>query len=141
MIKEIQEEVSAGGVLIRHDRGIKQALLIKVRHYGYELPKGHIEGIETLEQAAERELHEETSLLTKTILGTSLGKLDYTFSFNSKVIHKTVHYYAFTLKEKPAFGEKPSEVKELKWVNKGELSKISLVNEKLRAIISKAFSD
>ena len=138
---EIQEEVSAGGVLIRRHKGIKQALLIKVKYYGYELPKGHPEGDETLEEAAARELCEETSLLSKPIVGFSLGELDYTFSFNDKVIHKTVYYYVFTLNEKPRFAKKPPEVKELKWISKGELNKIPLVNEKLRPIIARAFSN
>lgn len=139
-MKEIQEEVSAGGVLIRLNKGVEQALLIKVRYYGYELPKGHPENDETLEIAAARELCEETGLLSPPILGISLGDLDYTFTYDNKTIHKRVHYYTFTTDEKPKFRNKPQGVKEIRWITKEEVSKISLVNEKLRPIIDKAFS-
>ncbi|MFN8575997.1 MAG: NUDIX domain-containing protein [Candidatus Sericytochromatia bacterium] len=137
-MKEIQEEVSAGGVLIRINNGIKEALVIKVRHYGYEVPKGHPEGIETLEEAATRELCEETSLRNTPIIGISLGDLDYTFTYDNKLIHKKVYYYSFTTKNEPIFGVKPLEVKELRWINQDDLINLSLVNEKLRDIIKKS---
>jgi 8-oxo-dGTP pyrophosphatase MutT (NUDIX family) len=139
-MKEIQEEVSAGGVLVRLNNGVKEALLIKVRYYGYELPKGHPEGNETLEEGAARELCEETSLITKPLVGKSLGDLDYTFTYAENTIHKKVYYYLFTTDEEPIFGKKPKDVKELKWINQKDLLKISLVNEKLRRIIDNAFS-
>lgn len=139
-MNEIQEEVSAGGVLIRVNEGIKEALIIKVRHYGYELPKGHPEGDETLEEAASRELCEETSLKTKPFVIGFLGNLDYTFTYKNKKIHKLVYYYIFNTDQEPSFGKKPKEVKELKWINKTDLINIKFVNEKLRPIVSKALN-
>ena len=138
MTKEIHEEISAGGVLVRREKGIKQALLIKIRSYGYEIPKGHPENDETFEQAAKRELCEETSLLTEPVIGIYLGQLDYTFTYDNKTIHKTVYYYSFSIKEEPIFGKRHFCVKEIKWINKADLSRISLVYEKLRPIINKA---
>lgn len=138
MTKEIHEEVSAGGVLVRREKGIKKALLIKIRSYGYEIPKGHPENDETFEEAAKRELCEETSLLSEPVIGIYLGQLDYTFTYDNKTIHKTVYYYSFSIKEEPIFGKRHFCVKEMKWINKADLSRISLVNEKLRAIINKA---
>ncbi|MBC7473247.1 MAG: NUDIX domain-containing protein [Candidatus Sericytochromatia bacterium] len=140
-MKEIQEEVSAGGVLMRKSKGIREALVIKVRYYGYELPKGHLEGDENFEQAAGRELCEETTLLIEPVVGKALGDIDYTFTHQDKRIHKIVHYYVFTTKEDPIFGKKPDEVKERRWIKKDEVSKLPLVNEKLRKIISKAFDE
>ena len=137
---EINEEVSAGGVLIRRNKGIKEALLIKVRYYGYEIPKGHPENDETLEIAAARELCEETGLLVKPIVGKFLGDLDYTFTYHDKKIHKEVYYFLFTCKERLKFGKRPEGVKERRWVNKDHLKTIPLVNEKLREIIYKALS-
>lgn len=139
-MSKIHEEVSAGGVLIRINDGTKEALLIKVRHYGYELPKGHPEGSETLEEAAARELCEETSLNIKPIIVGELGNLDYTFTYKNKKIHKIVYYYIFKTEINPTFGKKPKEVKELKWININDLAHIKFVNEKLRPIVNKALN-
>ena len=55
------------------------------------LPKGHLENGETAEQAAVREIAEETGILGK-IVG-SLGTIDYWFSVEGKRVHKHVHHY------------------------------------------------
>jgi 8-oxo-dGTP pyrophosphatase MutT (NUDIX family) len=132
-------EISAGGVLIRDNQGVKEALLIKVRYYGYELPKGHIEPGESPVEAGSRELCEETSLISSPKFLAELGELEYTFTHKDKIIHKNVYYFLFTTSETPNFGKKPREVKEIKWIQQSELEKIPLVNEQLRPIINKAF--
>jgi 8-oxo-dGTP pyrophosphatase MutT (NUDIX family) len=140
-MKNTKDEVSAGGVLVRNNNGNPEALLIKVRHYGYELPKGHIETGESFIQAAGRELCEETSLITKPEMINDLGDLEYNFRFSGDKIHKRVYYFLFiTPDNKPLFGQKPKEVKEIVWITKGDLEEIPLVNEELREIIRKAFS-
>ena len=55
------------------------------------LPKGHPEGEETLEQAAIREVAEETGITGRVL--ASLGSIDYWFSVPDKRIHKVVHHY------------------------------------------------
>lgn len=55
------------------------------------LPKGHLEGAETLEQAAVREVAEETGIRGRVL--ASLGTIDYWFSVPDKRIHKIVHHY------------------------------------------------
>lgn len=55
------------------------------------LPKGHLESGETAEQAAVREIAEETGILGE-IVG-SLGTIDYWFSVEGKRVHKHVHHY------------------------------------------------
>jgi len=55
------------------------------------LPKGHIEGAETLEQTAVREVAEETGIRGRVI--AALGTIDYWFSVPDKRIHKVVHHY------------------------------------------------
>ena len=89
------EETSAGGVVLdlesdppavaliaRHDR--RSRLL-------WSLPKGHVEEGETPEQAALREVHEETGLLGRIV--APLGIIDFWFVVEDKRIHKTVHHY------------------------------------------------
>lgn len=55
------------------------------------LPKGHLEGTETPQEAAVREIEEETGIRGR-IVG-ELGTIDYWFSVDGRRIHKTVHHY------------------------------------------------
>ncbi|MCW2542072.1 MAG: ADP-ribose pyrophosphatase [Frankiales bacterium] len=57
----------------------------------WSLPKGHLENGETSEQAAVREVAEETGI-TGEILG-ELGTIDFWFVADGRRIHKTVHHY------------------------------------------------
>lgn len=57
----------------------------------WSLPKGHQEAGETLEQAAIREVEEETGI-SGVIIGT-LGTIDFWFVVEGRRIHKTVHHY------------------------------------------------
>lgn len=93
------DEVSAGGLVI--DSSGTQGLLIgrfdqkdnaRVRLL-WSLPKGHIEVGETPEQAALREVMEETGIESE--ISRSLGVIDFWFMASGKRIHKTVHHYLF----------------------------------------------
>lgn len=93
------DEVSAGGLVI--DTSGKQGLLIgridqkdnaRARLL-WSLPKGHIEVGETPEQAALREVMEETGIESE--ISRSLGIIDFWFMAGGKRIHKTVHHYLF----------------------------------------------
>jgi ADP-ribose pyrophosphatase YjhB (NUDIX family) len=57
----------------------------------WSLPKGHLEAGETLEQAAVREVAEETGI-RGCIIG-SLGTIDFWFVVEGRRVHKTVHHY------------------------------------------------
>jgi len=93
------DEVSAGGLVI--DSSGTQGLLIgridqkdnaRARLL-WSLPKGHIEIGETPEQAALREVMEETGIESE--ISRSLGIIDFWFMAGGKRIHKTVHHYLF----------------------------------------------
>ena len=55
------------------------------------LPKGHLEGSETPEEAAVREIAEETGIDGEVL--ESLGAIDYWFFADGHRIHKTVHLF------------------------------------------------
>ena len=59
----------------------------------WSLPKGHIEEGETPEEAAIREVAEETGI--KSEISRELGVIDFWFMAGGKRIHKTVHHYLF----------------------------------------------
>lgn len=83
---------SAGGVIIRGN----QVLTISWTDRDYvSLPKGHLDAGETSEQAALREVFEETGYRARII--TSLGSTIYEFNEGSERQQKTVDYYLMEL--------------------------------------------
>lgn len=112
------DEVSAGGLVI--DKSGLQGLLIGRRDQKdpegkkllWSLPKGHIEEGETPEQAAIREVAEETGINSQ--ITQSLGVIDFWFMAGGKRIHKTVHHFMF--KETGGLlAAQESEVDEVGW--------------------------
>ncbi|MGI9628391.1 MAG: NUDIX hydrolase [Longimicrobiales bacterium] len=85
-------ERSAGGVVVRLEEPEWKVLIIRDPYGNWGLPKGHIEGSETEEQAAVREVEEETGL-TSDALGPLVERIDWFFRKNSVVIHKFCSFY------------------------------------------------
>jgi len=112
------DEVSAGGLVV--DTTGKLGLLIGRRDLKdasgkrilWSLPKGHIEEGETPEQAALREVQEETGI--ESIIEKSLGVIDFWFMAGGKRIHKTVHHYLFR-ENGGLLAPQESEVDEVAW--------------------------
>jgi ADP-ribose pyrophosphatase YjhB (NUDIX family) len=135
-------EVSAGAALVRQTPSGSEVLVIKPRSAGYELPKGRLEWDETPEQAALRELKEETGLLSESVVEELLGTLEYAFEAGGVVVPKRVQYYRCTagVAEALTFGELPPRTKELRWVKSAEVPELHLVSEELRPILARALS-
>lgn len=57
----------------------------------WSLPKGHVEPGETREQAAVREVSEETGIEGRIL--APLGAIDFWFVAEGRRIHKTVHHF------------------------------------------------
>lgn len=89
------DETSAGGLVLDLSGPVPLGALIgRTNRRGrllWSLPKGHLEAGETLEEAAVREVEEETGI-TGVIIGT-LGTIDFWFVVEGRRIHKTVHHY------------------------------------------------
>jgi len=89
------EETSAGGLVVDRSGpepvGAVIARLNRAGRVEWCLPKGHLELDETPEQAAVREIEEETGIQGRIVDG--LGTIDYWFSVEGKRVHKHVHHY------------------------------------------------
>jgi 8-oxo-dGTP pyrophosphatase MutT (NUDIX family) len=128
------DEVSAGGLVI--DTTGKLGLLIGRRDQKdasgkkilWSLPKGHIEEGETPEQAALREVEEETGI--KSQIEKHLGIIDFWFMAGGKRIHKTVHHYLFR-ESGGLLAAQESEVDEVAWFPLNEIiEKLAYPDEK-----------
>jgi ADP-ribose pyrophosphatase YjhB (NUDIX family) len=114
------DETSAGGLVV--DTGTGRAAVIgRLDRRGrllWSLPKGHVENGETVEQAAVREVAEETGIDSAVV--AALGSIDYWFVAEDRRVHKTVHHFLLR-----ALGGELSdadvEVTEVAWVPLADL--------------------
>jgi ADP-ribose pyrophosphatase YjhB (NUDIX family) len=87
--------VSAGGlVLDRRTPTARVALIARHDRRGrlvWSLPKGHLEEGESAEQAAVREVEEETGIRARVL--APLGTIDFWFVAEQRRVHKTVHHF------------------------------------------------
>jgi 8-oxo-dGTP pyrophosphatase MutT (NUDIX family) len=133
------EETSAGGFVLAAD-GSPRIAVIGRRNRGGRIdwcvPKGHLEGDETIEQAAIREIAEETGLEAEII--ESLGSIHYEFSTPTAIISKTVHHFlmkqtggTLTIENDP-----DQEAVDIRWINADLLNaELAHENERRLALI------
>jgi 8-oxo-dGTP pyrophosphatase MutT (NUDIX family) len=117
------EETSAGGLVVDGTNGDARAALIgRLDRRGrlrWSLPKGHVEAGETNEDAAIREVMEETGITGRVL--APLGTIDFWFVADGRRVHKTVHHFLMV-----ALGGELSdedvEVEQVEWVPLVELA-------------------
>ncbi|HYP39669.1 MAG TPA: NUDIX hydrolase [Chloroflexia bacterium] len=131
-------EYSAGGVVYRRTmEGYDIAVVQRARHEDWSLPKGHIEAGESREQAALREVKEETGLDAK-IVG-ELGEVVYFYRRREEgLVRKSVYHYLMEATN-DKLGSPNWEVSEVRWVPITEAHTL-LSYENDRGIVRKAQS-
>jgi 8-oxo-dGTP pyrophosphatase MutT (NUDIX family) len=88
----IKYEVSAGGlVLRRREAGLDALLIGRGNSRIWTLPKGHVEPRESLEQAALREVREETGCWGEIV--TRLNEISYWFYVGKAKHKKSVTFF------------------------------------------------
>ncbi|MEP6476367.1 MAG: NUDIX hydrolase [Actinomycetota bacterium] len=94
-MRSTRREVSAGGVVYRREGDDVDVLLAARRtrrgDLAWGLAKGGIEGDETIEAAAVREVREETGLLA--VIEDSLGETRYFYVWDGVRVRKVVHFF------------------------------------------------
>ncbi len=114
------DETSAGGLVV-DDLLSTAALIGRLDRRGrmlWSLPKGHIEPGETAEEAAVREIEEETGILGTII--APLGTIDFWFVAEDRRVHKTVHHFLLRAKG-GELSDADVEVAEVAWVPLADL--------------------
>jgi ADP-ribose pyrophosphatase YjhB (NUDIX family) len=116
------EETSAGGLVLDLGAPTPAAALIgRIDRRGrlvWSLPKGHLEDGESAQDAAVREVEEETGIRGRII--APLGTIDYWFVAENRRIHKTVHHYLLEASG-GELSDADIEVSEVAWVPLSEV--------------------
>jgi 8-oxo-dGTP pyrophosphatase MutT (NUDIX family) len=111
-------EISAGGVVVRPgDAGHEVCLVSDGRYWGF--PKGLIEPGETPEQAALREISEETGIPRDALtLGAPLPASEYVYRRRDTgaLIFKRVHHFLVEAPAGTVLHPDPVEIAEAAWL-------------------------
>ncbi len=91
-------ETSAGGIVVRCTEEGPTFLVILDSYKNWGFPKGHLVQGETPEEAARREVEEETGLSALTLQG-DLSIIDWFFRFRGRLIHKYCHFFLYESRE------------------------------------------
>ncbi len=133
------EETSAGGFVLAADGSRAVALIgrtTRSNRLEWCVPKGHPEGDETIEQAAVREIAEETGLEVDIL--EHLGDIRYEFQTPEKTVVKTVHHFLMqqTGGELTVENDPDQEAVDVRWFSLDELEK-QLTHENERRLARK----
>jgi 8-oxo-dGTP pyrophosphatase MutT (NUDIX family) len=102
---------AAGGVVVRDDG---QVLVVhRPRYDDWSLPKGKLDAGETFEEAALREVWEETGVRARLV--RELPSVEYSVRERSKL----VRYWLMSVESDPGFTPN-DEVDELRWLDPAE---------------------
>jgi 8-oxo-dGTP pyrophosphatase MutT (NUDIX family) len=122
----VQEIRAAGGVVVGDDGRI--AVVHRPRHEDWSLPKGKLDGDETWEEAALREVEEECGLRCRLLEELTTSR------YEVRGRPKVVRWWRMAVTEDLGFAA-DDEVDELRWVSTDEAAEL-LSYEPDRALVA-----
>ena len=114
----MKREFSAGGVLVRRFQGRPFAAAVAPRAGVLALPKGHPDGDETMQEAATREVREETGLEGELV--EKLDDVRYWYTRGGERVLKLVSFYLFRYRS-GRIADHDDEIEHVEWVPLAEL--------------------
>jgi 8-oxo-dGTP pyrophosphatase MutT (NUDIX family) len=131
-------ERSAGGVVVRDD---EVAVIVPVKRDArgnkvLGLPKGHIDPGETAEQAARREVREETGVDAEPL--GELGEVRYFYQRKGRSVDKVVQFFLFEFRSGDV-ADHDHEIEDARWIPLAEAAR-SLTYEGEREMARRALS-
>jgi 8-oxo-dGTP diphosphatase len=113
----VSAEVEAAGGVVIDEEG-RVVVVHRPRYDDWSLPKGKLDAGESFEEAALREVEEETGL--RCVLGEELDPVHYR---DNKGRPKIVRYWLMHVEDDPGFVAN-DEVDELRWLAPGEAAEL-----------------
>lgn len=125
---------AAGGVLFRKTDGQLQVLLI-FRRGVWDIPKGKVEGEESIVECARREVSEEVGIPLPEV-SEKLIKTYHEYEEKGKYIGKTTHWFAMPMTTDHELNPQQAEgITGLRWTSLVEAKK-QVGYENLRSVLS-----
>ena len=127
----MSDEFSAGGVVVRGD---DVAVIVPVKRDAdgnrvLGLPKGHLDGDETPEAAATREVREETGVDAELI--DELGEVRYPYQRAGRQVDKLVRFYLFEYRSGDV-ADHDHEIEDARWMPLEEGGAVADVRRRTR---------
>jgi 8-oxo-dGTP pyrophosphatase MutT (NUDIX family) len=102
--------------MVPGDDGIARPLYLIIRdsYRNWGFPKGHLEEGERPEDAALREVMEETGL-APIILRAGIGSIDWHFHFRGRLVHKVCHFFLMETEREETCPQRSEGITACRW--------------------------
>lgn len=116
-------EISAGGIVVHRDGGALRFLLIKDSYQNWGFPKGHVEPGESIEDAALREVAEETGV-RDAVITAPLDVIEWEFQFRGARVRKTCHFFLMETRDAATSPQHDEGISACRWTTFDEANRL-----------------
>jgi 8-oxo-dGTP pyrophosphatase MutT (NUDIX family) len=111
-------------------------LLIRDSYRNWGFPKGHLEAGELPDEAAVREVQEETGL-TELQLDGAIETIDWFFRFRGKLVHKVCHFYLMRTENTRTIPQREEGITACRWARFEDATRL-IAYANARSVLTRA---